>query len=473
MIKGRGSGYDPRVAKAESSGRTRPDACPGALQVHDAADGPLARVRVPGGVLDAAQARVLAACADELGIGVIELTSRANVQVRGLRDPSEFAARIAAAGLLPSTTHERVRNIVAAPDTDRALIDALDRALCARPRLAELPGRFLFSLGDLGLEADVTLADHRLLLAGHDAGLDVPEAAAVPLMLDAAETFLRLRTTEWRIAELADGPAKIAAHLRTAFPALCTGPRPRVADDSDAGRPESAHGLGPPNDGPIAAGRGNATAARPTASQPHDAGRPESSCELGTVGEGPAAARLQPHDAERPTWASDLDAPASFPAGSQPGGASDAGAWGPGSARELGMVGGGRAVQVLAPLGRMNPTQALVLAEVADEVRLTPWRTVVVREPDDAAAVVRRLAEAGFVTDSGSPWAGVTACTGRPGCAKALADVHADAAAWVRAGRHTPGVAVHWAGCARRCGLPRGRVLQMVATSGGYEERAT
>lgn len=381
MIKGRGSGYDPRVAKAESSGRTRPDACPGALQVHDAADGPLARVRVPGGVLDAAQARVLAACADELGIGVIELTSRANVQVRGLRDPSEFAARIAAAGLLPSTTHERVRNIVAAPDTDRTLIDALDRALCARPRLAELPGRFLFSLGDLGLEADVTLADHRLLLAGHDAGLDVPEAAAVPLMLDAAETFLRLRTTEWRIAELADGPAGIAAHLR--------------------------------------------------------------------------------------------EAPASFPAGSPPGGARAAGAWGPGSARELGVLGGGRAVQVSAPLGRLTATQALVLAEVADEVRLTPWRTVVVREPDDAAAVVRRLAEAGFVTDSGSPWAGVTACTGRPGCAKALADVHADAAAWVRAGRHTPGVAVHWAGCARRCGLPRGRVLQMVATSGGYEERAT
>lgn len=349
--------------------------------MHDAADGPLARVRVPGGVLDAAQARVLAACADELGIGVIELTSRANVQVRGLRDPSAFAARIAAAGLLPSTTHERVRNIVAAPDTDRTLIDALDRALCARPRLAELPGRFLFSLGDLGLEADVTLADHRLLLAGHDAGLDVPEAAAVPLMLDAAETFLRLRTTEWRIAELADGPAGIAAHLR--------------------------------------------------------------------------------------------EAPASFPAGSPPGGARAAGAWGPGSARELGVLGGGRAVQVSAPLGRLTATQALVLAEVADEVRLTPWRTVVVREPDDAAAVVRRLAEAGFVTDSGSPWAGVTACTGRPGCAKALADVHADAAAWVRAGRHTPGVVVHWAGCARRCGLPRGRVLQMVATTGGYEERAT
>ncbi|MEW1846005.1 precorrin-3B synthase, partial [Nonomuraea angiospora] len=100
---------------ADFSGRLRPDACPGALQVHEAADGPLARVRLPGGAISPARLRELAACAAGLGSDVIELTSRANVQVRGLRSPAAFAERIAAAGLLPSEAHERVRNIVASP----------------------------------------------------------------------------------------------------------------------------------------------------------------------------------------------------------------------------------------------------------------------------------------------------------------------------------------------------------------------
>jgi precorrin-3B synthase len=40
--------------------RDRTDACPGALQTHAAADGALARVRVPGGALTSEQLRVLA-----------------------------------------------------------------------------------------------------------------------------------------------------------------------------------------------------------------------------------------------------------------------------------------------------------------------------------------------------------------------------------------------------------------------------
>src|SRR5690606_22062180 len=91
------------VSKPDAPGRTRPDACPGALQVHEAADGPLARVRLPGGLIRADQLRVLADCAATLGNGVIELTSRGNVQVRGLSGTvpgggsaaEAFAARIA------------------------------------------------------------------------------------------------------------------------------------------------------------------------------------------------------------------------------------------------------------------------------------------------------------------------------------------------------------------------------------------
>src|SRR5690242_7820687 len=98
-----------------AAARTAPDACPGALQTHPAADGGLARVRVPGGTLTAGQLRALAAAARDLGDGALELTSRGNVQLRGLTGSAEaeLGDRLAAAGLLPSATHERVRNVVA------------------------------------------------------------------------------------------------------------------------------------------------------------------------------------------------------------------------------------------------------------------------------------------------------------------------------------------------------------------------
>ncbi|TFV66879.1 precorrin-3B synthase, partial [Blastococcus sp. CT_GayMR20] len=95
--------------------RDRVDACPGALQTHPAADGALARVRVPGGALTRVQLRTLSAAARELGDGTLELTSRGNVQLRRLRAGSEpeLGDRLAAVGLLPSATHETARNVVA------------------------------------------------------------------------------------------------------------------------------------------------------------------------------------------------------------------------------------------------------------------------------------------------------------------------------------------------------------------------
>ncbi|MDP9167223.1 MAG: precorrin-3B synthase, partial [Actinomycetota bacterium] len=132
--------------------RTRDDdACPGALAVHQAADGALARVRLPGGMIEAAQLEALALAAAQFGSPAMELTSRGNVQIRGITDAGALADAIADAGLLPSPTHERVRNIVASPLTGRAggnadvrpMVRALDAAIQASNVLAELPGRFL------------------------------------------------------------------------------------------------------------------------------------------------------------------------------------------------------------------------------------------------------------------------------------------------------------------------------------------
>jgi precorrin-3B synthase len=134
--------------------------------------------------------------------------------------------------------------------------------------------------------------------------------------------------------------------------------------------------------------------------------------------------------------------------------------------------GGLVAVGAAVPLGRLSPTQGAALADAGTEVVITPWRGVVVPDLPAARAgvVMDSLRDNGFLLDPGAPGVGVTACAGRGGCAKALADVRADAAAMIASGAVAP-VPVHWSGCARRCGRPRGEVIDVVATEDGYTVR--
>lgn len=211
--------------------RTNADSCPGVLRLHRAADGPLARIRVPGGQLTPAQMQTLAESAHDLADGHIELTSRGNLQLRQVRDAGALADRLDAAGLLPSRTHERVRNIIASPLSGRVgaytdirpLVPELDARLLDSPRLAELPGRVLFTVDDgrgdvsalrpdIGVHAD---GDRRfaLLLAGTDSGIRVSAADAVDVLIAAAHGFLALGTDRWRLHEVEDGAARVAARL--------------------------------------------------------------------------------------------------------------------------------------------------------------------------------------------------------------------------------------------------------------------
>jgi precorrin-3B synthase len=216
------------------------DACPGALQVHQAADGALARLRLPGGMITAAQLEALAHTATEFGNGTLELTVRGNLQLRGVRDAAAVADAAAAAGLLPSRTHERVRNIVASPLSGRVgglgdvrpWVAELDKAIQADPDLAQLPGRFLFGLddgrGDIsGLGADVNaqmLSDGvALLLAGRDTGIRLAPGAVVAALVTVARRFVEIRGKAWRIAELAD-PSALVSDFEATAPAGATCP---------------------------------------------------------------------------------------------------------------------------------------------------------------------------------------------------------------------------------------------------------
>lgn len=180
------------------------DRCPGVLRPHLAADGAMVRIRIPGGQTTGAALGRLGALAERHGSGLLQLTSRGSVQVRGLADPvpDAFVAGITAAGFLPSAAHDRVRNIVASPLTGRhggradvrPLVQALDRAVLATPDLADLSGRFLFAVDD-GRGDMVTLPfDVAYQALGPDVGAvrygeerrEVGAAEAVSVMIAAA-----------------------------------------------------------------------------------------------------------------------------------------------------------------------------------------------------------------------------------------------------------------------------------------------
>ncbi|MGW4357699.1 cobalamin biosynthesis protein CobG [Streptomyces californicus] len=420
------------------------DACPGTLRLHRADDGALARVRVPGGVLSADRAEALLAAAGRFGDGELHLTSRGNVQLRGLGAEcgGGLAELLAGAGLLPSAAHERARNIVASPlaglDGSPALgerLAELDALVCASAAAASLSGRFLFALddgrGDVdALGADVTLiadGDAFLLRIGPgDEVFRIPAAEGPRAALRAAEAFLRAARDSgaWRVKDLPD-PVRselVRAVGAAAGPAEHR-PRPRTAKAPEPG----THGPG----GTVETMPGSGAAPETT---------PGSTDAL------PDAHRhANPHG---PAHTAAPDHPPQAP---------------PASAAAL-------AVDV--PLGRLTPAQWRLLTATArrygGELRLTPWRGIVVPGPftgAEAADALGALAAAGLITSPDSPWTGVGACIGRPGCAKSLADVRAEAGAALGPAGRLP---VYWSGCERRCGHPHGEWIDVVATPDGH-----
>lgn len=211
--------------------RPAADRCPGVLRPHRAEDGLLVRLRIPGGQTTSSLLLALTELARrfavEPGPGSLQLTSRGNVQLRGLDETrlAELSDHAYALGLLPSIAHDRVRNIVASPLTGlaaerpdlRGLVRELDLALCADPLLAELPGRFLFAVDDgcgdvASLAFDLAYlaedADRGWLVLGgeHPRGRPVARTDAAPQLVSLARDFVSARaeagSASWRVWEM-------------------------------------------------------------------------------------------------------------------------------------------------------------------------------------------------------------------------------------------------------------------------------
>ncbi|WP_432141417.1 cobalamin biosynthesis protein CobG [Streptomyces sp. bgisy084] len=474
--------------------RDRGDACPGALRLHSAADGHLARVRLPAGDLTVRQAEALADAADRLGDGHLSLTSRGNAELRGLPDDcgGRLAALLRDAGLLPSERHERIRNILASPlagldrhtpSDVRLWARDLDGLLCTSESVTALSGRFLFVLDDG--RVDVAALGGDVSLVAEPAGTEAPADHA-----DQSGTAHPARPTGSALLRIGDGPTA----LRIAGP---DAPRAALTAAEAFLAAAEASGSGAWRVRELPPGHG--LTARGVAERLRGAG----------IGCAFVAGAMDVAGGAEV-------APAPYPA---PVPYSDSSAPGIVEGRD-----GVRALSVLAPLGRLSVAQWRLLAGVAaadgeGALRLTPWRGIVIPglSADVASVRLRELAAAGLITDPDSPWHRIGACTGRPGCAKSRTDVRGDATAAVMAGTPVPvsvsspdtcsdavprlpgepgpgptpapgpgpgagrgpgpgpdnpaprhHLPVYWSGCERRCGHPHGAWVDVLATADGY-----
>ncbi len=371
-------------------------------------DGLLARVRACGGRVSLGQAAAIADAALACGNGALGLSSRANLQIRGVseRTLADLQARLAAAGLLDLDPEvERLRNIVASPlsDVDPAAafdiadgLAALERRLAEDQTLRPLPAKFGFVLD----------AGGRLPLADVDADIRFE-------------------------AERGPGGAAFATYLagEDALASMCA---PNDVGEAAARLVRAFLALADPN--------GNTRRMR---------------------------ALVERCGAKALFFAAGLDAAPRLRAPSRASLHDVLGGQVFGSTIVVGLAAAFGTID--ASRFRRLIERATELG--ASGLRLTPWRAffVVGLDPRRAASIVAAAARLGFVADGREPRLRVAACVGAPACSHAFRALPEDAERFATQLPPGEGIALHVSGCAKGCARPLATAVTLTATERGYD----
>jgi precorrin-3B synthase len=204
------------------------------------------------------------------GNGIISVTNRGNLQVRGFAAGSvaAFADVVVAAGLAdadPAT--ERRRAVIFPPladDETAAVAIAIEEMLCGDARLAALPEKFCIAidaaevlpLGDTGADLTVICAGRtrRILPRGSALAIEVPHDEVTGTVLRLALTFLELapkctppaRRLAGLISAIGAGTLFAAAGLAAAVPATLAVPMCTIGWLACPTRPLGSFSIGLP-----------------------------------------------------------------------------------------------------------------------------------------------------------------------------------------------------------------------------------
>ena len=400
----------------------RRSACPGLFRMARALDGAICRVKLTFGSLSAEQAHRIADAARQFGNGVIEITNRANLQIRGVRPDTEnpLIAALLAAGLGPLTDRgDDVRNVMVSPIA------------------GVVPGRFdVRPLALQLLKILQTNASYQRL------------SPKFSILVDGGESVAMVEHPHdiWLSAIGADSPR---------FALGVAGMPPTRADDTPA------------------LGSADASRAMHLITAILDVF-------IDWNAANPAAARLRHMIAAigRDTFTSRLEARLNVPVHDE-----NANAWRRTLPRAHGHLGllaergaNCRLIGAMPPLGRLDPDRLDAVAVLAaknskGKLRVTPWQSLLLPEVAEpvTAQTMRELEALGFAARPDDPFATMISCSGSAGCGSALGATQADG---LKLGAllhgKAPELAVHLTGCAKSCASPSAKPVTLVAREPGY-----
>ncbi len=388
--------------------------CPGAVRPMMSGDGLLVRIRPRHAALTLAVTKALADLAARFGNGQIDLTRRANLQIRGVKpttlQPLQQALReLDLLDVAPEA--EAVRNIIvsplagrdpSAPADGRSQTDRLARGLGRDARLWSLPPKFGFLIDDgsavpvRGTRMDLAIharISHHGATEWHVLA-DAPEgprllgsaasADVMPILLDLALAFIELSRTH-PVRRIRDLPAAARAALDRAATGRL---KPATAtEDGSAHRTAAATGI------------------------------------------------IMPAHSGSPL-----------------------------------------AVGMAAPFGRLEAGTLRRLSDSLSsidisELRLSPWRAVYLPTNGDMAQAneVLRLAESlGFITDPSDPRLRIDACPGAPACASANGETRGLALRLADLLPRHGHQQIHVSGCSKGCARSAPAEVVVVCGKSGY-----
>jgi precorrin-3B synthase len=385
--------------------------CPGALRPMQSGDGLVVRIRPRSGAFSPHELTVLADAARRFGNGHIDLTRRANLQLRGVSESSLPSLHdvIARLGLLDdSPDGEAVRNVMINPlaGIDPAeVLDArsvgreLARRLASEELLWALPSKFGFIVDGGGV---LSLAEQRadVRLVAIACGREVAFAVGLETRLGVA----------WLGSISLDAAVAIAIEIAVAFINVASREaRQRMRDLSDEGlafirsamksRLDRLHGC-------------------------------------------PRQAALPP---KRRVGLIELGA----------------GRFAAGIAAPFGRV----------EAEQLRKLADAIVAESCEEIRFSPWRALYAGLPTrlSAQSILDAAARDGFIVDPCDPLLQIEACPGAPACPSTALDTRGDGrriASWLPR-FHFAGT-VHVSGCAKGCAKSGTSELVLVGSEDRY-----